>query len=70
MEMEKFCYIYKENIENKYVKDKWYRKVRDHCHYIREYRGTVHSICNLKYSVHKIIPIALYNGSNYDFILL
>ena len=28
-------------------------KVRDHCHYIGENRGAVHSICNLKYSVPK-----------------
>ena len=25
--------IYKENFENKYLKDKRYRKVGDHCHY-------------------------------------
>ena len=26
----------KEKFENKYVKDKKYRKVRDHCHYTGE----------------------------------
>ena len=25
--------IYKENFENKYLKDKRYRKVGNHCHY-------------------------------------
>ena len=38
-----------------YLKDKKYRKVRDHCHYTGEYRGAVHSICNLKYKVPKKI---------------
>ena len=49
------------------MKDKKYRKVRDHCHYTGEYRGTVHTICNLKYSVPKKIPIVFRNGSNYDY---
>ena len=44
----KICYICKEKIENKYLKDKKYRKVRDHCHYTGEYRGAAHNICNLK----------------------
>ena len=26
-------FIKKKKIENKYLKDKKYRKVRDHCHY-------------------------------------
>ena len=47
----KICYIYKEKLEIKYVKDKKYCKVWDHCHYTREYGGAGHSICNLKYSV-------------------
>ena len=42
-------------------------KVRDHCHYIGEYRGSLHSLCNLKYRVPKKIPITSHNGSNYDY---
>ena len=26
-----------------------YQKARDHCHYEGKYRGTAHSICNLKF---------------------
>ena len=37
----KICYICKENVEKKYLKDKKYRKVSDNCHYAREYRGAV-----------------------------
>ena len=32
-----------------------------------DYRGTVHTISNLKYSVSKRIPIAFHNGSSYDY---
>ena len=32
-ENAKFCYIFKESFKNKYVKDKKYRKVRDHGNY-------------------------------------
>ena len=49
------------------MKDKKYCKVRDHCHYTGKYRGTVHSICNLKYSVPKKVPIFFHNGSSYDY---
>ena len=42
-------------------------KVRDHCHYTGKYRGAVHSICNLKYSVPKKIPIAFPNGHKYYY---
>ena len=45
---------------------KKYPKVRDQCYYTGEYRGAVHSICNLKYSVLKKISITFHNGSNCD----
>ena len=35
-ENAKICYFCKEKFENKYLKDKKYRKVRDHCHYTGE----------------------------------
>ena len=49
------------------MKDKKYRKIRDYCHYTGGYRGAVHSICNLKYSLPKNISVAFHNGSNYDY---
>ena len=67
MKMQKSFTFVKEKFENKYLKDKKYRKVRDHCHYTGEYRGAAHSICNLKYSVPKEVPLVFDNGSNYDY---
>ena len=60
-ENAKICCICKEKFENKYVKDRKYSKVRDHCHYTMEYRGVANSICNLKYSVPKNFFIAFHN---------
>ena len=57
------CYICTEKFENKYLKDKKYSKVRGHCHYTGEYRGAAHSICNLKCSVPKKIPVVFHNGT-------
>ena len=53
------------------MKDNKYRKVRDHCHYTGEFIGSAHSLCKLKYSVPKKIPIAFHNGYNcyYHFII-
>ena len=51
------------------MKDKINRKVRDHCHYTGQYRGALDSICKLKDSVPKIIPIVFHNGSNYQFLI-
>ena len=59
--------IYVKKIENKYLKDKKNRKVRDYCHDTEEYRGAAHSICNWKYSIPKDIYIVFHNGSNYDY---
>ena len=36
---EKICYICQGQYENKYLKDKKYLEVRDHCHYAGEYRS-------------------------------
>ena len=33
-------------------------------------RGAAHSICNLRYSTQRDIPVVIHNGSNYDFHLL
>ena len=49
------------------MKDKKYRKVRNHFHFTGEYRGVAHSICDLKCSVPKNIFIVFHNGSNYDY---
>ena len=46
-ENAKICYICKEKFENRYLKHKKYRKVRDYCHDTGEYRGAVHSICKI-----------------------
>ena len=66
-ENAKTCFICKGKFENKYLKDKKYGKVRYHCHYTVKYRGAAHSICNLKYSVPKKVPIVFRNGSNYGY---
>ena len=49
------------------MKDKKYHKFRDRCRYTEQYSDPAHSICNLKYSVPKKIPIGFHNGSNYDY---
>ena len=60
------CCICKNKIENKYLKDKKYRQVRDHSHYTGEYRDAAHNICNSKH-VPKKIPIDFNNESKYDY---
>ena len=52
-ENAKISHICKEKLENKYLKDEKYRKVRDYCYYTGEYRGAAVSKRNLKYSTPK-----------------
>ena len=47
-ENAKKCYICKEKFEDKSVKDKKYRSVKEIVIIQGEYRGAEHSICNLK----------------------
>ena len=52
-ENAKISYSCKEKFENKYLKAKKYRNVRDRCYYTEEYRGAAHDACYLKYIVAK-----------------
>ena len=52
------------------MKDKKYRKVRDHFHYTGEYGHAAHSICNLKYSVPKNNSKTFHNTSNNDYYFI
>ena len=61
----KVCYICNEIVEDKHAKVK--NIITDHCHYTEQYRGAAQSICNLKYSIPKEIPVVFYNGCNYDY---
>ena len=63
----KVCYIYEGKVQNNYLKDEKYRKVRNHSLYTWEYRGPLQIICDLKYSVPKKILIIFHNGYNYDY---
>ena len=49
----KICCICKEKFENKHARDTEYHKVMENFHQTGEYRGAVHSICDLKYSAPK-----------------
>ena len=66
-EKAKVYYICKKKLENNYVKDRTYHKVRYHCRYIGQYIGAAYSICNSKYSVPKKTPRVFNNESNYDY---
>ena len=44
-----------ENNENENDKNEKYRKVKDHCHYTRKFRGAANNYCNLRYKVPKKI---------------
>ena len=63
------CHICKKKSEDKYINDENYCKVRHHCEFTAKYSGAAHSICNLKYSIPKEIPMFFHNGHNYDYCL-
>ena len=70
MKSKRFAAYAKKNlVEMKMIKNefKLYHKVRDHCNYIEKFRGTAHSICNLRYKTPKQIPIVFHNGYIYDW---
>ena len=67
MKIQKSVIFVKKNLKNKYLKDKKYCKVRDHCHYAVEYRSAAHTACNLNIVCLKKIPIVFLNGSHYDY---
>ena len=42
--MQKSVIFVKRKLENKYLEEKKYCKVRDHCHYTGEYEGAAYNI--------------------------
>ena len=41
-------------------------KVRDHCHFTGQYRGTAHNSCNLQCRKPMILPVIFHNLQGYD----
>ena len=66
---QKKCYICEKWFVYDKEKDTYknYKKVRDHCHFTGKFRGTAHSICNLRYNVPLDIPVFFHNGTKYDY---
>ena len=62
--MENKCSSYRGEDE-KFAKDKNYRKIRDHCHFAGKYRGAAHSTCLLRFNVSNL-KLVFHKGSNYD----
>ena len=69
-----------ENQKNSYICEKKFctdknnekefkrmQKVRDHCHYTRNYRGAARSICNLNYKIPREIPVVFHNRYTQDY---
>ena len=63
---QKVCHIFKKGFSTD-DDNKKYHKVRDHCHYTRKYRKTVHSVCSLRYKTPKEILLVFHNASTYDY---
>ena len=69
-EKQKVCYICEKEFCTDDDDNKQYQKVRDHCHYTEKFRGTAHSICNIRYKTPKEIPVVFHNGSIYDYYFI
>ena len=72
-EEQKKCYICQKVFcynKNEKMNFKLCKKVRDHYHYTRKFRGAAHSTCNLNYKVHQEVPVAIHNGSTCEYYLL
>ena len=63
----KNCYIYGNGILKKLSKSITYWNVIDYCHYTGKYRGTIHSICDLKVNEPNDILVVFHNASSYDY---
>ena len=60
-------YICRKTMLKRFSNDKNYQKVRDHCHFKFKFKGTAHSICNLKFNVPNEIHLVFHNGLNYNY---
>ena len=67
MKMQKFVIFAIKKLKMNMLQIKKYRKFREHCHYIGEYKDAAHSTWNFKYSVPKEILIVFHNRSNFYF---
>ena len=61
------CYFCRKKIIKMFAEDKNHREVIDHCNFTSEYRGTTHSICNLRFNVPNEILAVFHNASSYDY---
>ena len=55
MKNRKNCYICKEKLENKYLTDKRYDKVRDHCHYTENIE-----VVHIGYVIQNIVYLKIF----------
>ena len=62
-------HLWKKNLK-KLAKSRNYWKVRDHSHYTVKYRGTEHTICNLRFDILNEILVVFHKDSNYDYHLI
>ena len=64
----RYCHICDQNLFRDKKTGKLL-KVRDHCHFTREYRGAAHNDCNLKCKKPLFLPVIFHNLQGYDLHL-